>query len=420
MTGVIARTRWPRGRRARSRIAVARRDRPWVDAYVGGLFGPVSPPPIDDIRRALATLAYHHPGFRFTWGLDATRRHWKIDDDIESLVVERDPPADVSVGRWLDAITSDDTLRTPFALIRYPQFFGYKMSHSLGDGGIFTSFFPALFATIESGEPYPWPFTQGPRFPLALAVCRTFGSNPALVRKVFADRPPQQAPIPAGTEIPWQPSRRTLFVGIPTARFDEMAEQAKHFAPGAGRIALQMTLILRSLLHCGLQVQPIISLLVDLRRYRRPELIDGNFAAGVPLHWDSSVSPSALSTAIRATLASARPLATQVLTTLHRGGPDVVPSTVDSHGIPHVAFTCLRGGQDSDNLPFLGDGPVVYAGSVEPAGPLGLTFLIVETSRTTAITASFHDNVINPEIVGAALRLLENSPVDLLTETDVH
>ena len=411
----------PLPRRQARRIAVARRDRPWVDFYVGGLFGPITPPPIDDVRRTLITLAHHHPGFRFTWGLDAGRRHWKIDDDIESLVVERDLPDDPPVARQLDAITSDDTLRTPFALIRYQHYFGYKMSHALGDGGIFTSFFPALYTTLLSGETYPWPFTAGPRFPLALAACRTFGRNPTLIRKAFADRPPQQqSDIPAGPEIPWQPSRRTVFAGIPTARFDEMAERAKHFAPGAGRIALQMTLIMRSLQRCGLAVQPTISLLVDLRRYRRPELIDGNFAAGVPLHWDSSLSPSALSASIRAMLASGRPLATQVLTTLHRGGPDVVPSTVDSRGVPHVAFTALRGGPDSDNLPFLGDGPLLYAGSVEPGGPLRLTFLIVEISRTTSITASFHDNVINPEIVEAALRLVETAPFDLLTETDVN
>jgi hypothetical protein len=422
MTELADRTGSLRRRRARGRstIAVARRDRPWVDAYVAGLCGPLTPPPIDDLRRAVTTLADRYPQCRLSWGLDAARRHWKIDDDIESIVVEHGSHHDLPVGRVLDAIASDETLRTPFALIRFPRALGFKMSHSLGDGGIFTSVFPALLMTAMSGDPYPWPFIPGPRFPLALTVCRTFGRNPTLIRKAIGDRPTEHADAPAGTQVPWQPSRRTLFAGIPTGRFDEIEGWAKQFAPGAGRIALQMTLIMRSLRRCGLPVQSNIGLLVDLRRYRGPGPIDGNFAAGVPLRFDSSDSPAALSASIRATLASARPLATQVLTTLRRGGPGVPPSTVDSHGVPQVTFTALRARQETDGLPFLPDGPVTYTGSVEPAGPLGITFLIVETSNITAITACFHDNAINPEIVEAALRLVESAPFDLLTETDAH
>jgi hypothetical protein len=410
----------PLKRRRRSTAPVARRDRPWVHSHVATLMGPVATPTLSDLRDAVVTLADLYPHSRLAWALNQTGRRWVVDGDVESLVVQRTWDDNLSPGQVLDAIAADDTLRTPLALIRYPNHLGLKVSHALGDGLIFHAIYSAVLPTAMSGVPCPWFAERAPRLPLINAACRTFGKNPALVYKAIADRPKQGAPAPSGAELPWTPSRRTVYARIPHADFDEVTSWAKQCAPGAHRVALQMSLVMRGLRASGMAVHPTVSLVVDLRRYLGARPIDGNFVASVPFSFDADTSPVDIASTIRETMASGRPLATHMLSTGRMSGPIAPESSADPRALPQLTFSTMGRLPGVDQLPFAPDGPEIYSASVEPAGPHGVTVLIVEAPQTTQITANFNDNIVDADALKAALDLVKVDPLNLLTASGGH
>lgn len=398
---------------------IERRDRPWVDAYVAAVCGPFAMPPADTVRAAVRTLTDRYPHSRLNWGLNASRRRWIMGGDPNCLVVERDWKLGEPAATILDAIAGDDTLPEPLALIRCPDFLGLRMSHSIGDGRIFNTIFSAVLGTMLSLEPVPWDAHPRGPFPLGRAIVRTFGRRPSLVEAAVTDRPPPAEGHAAGRPQPWKSARRTVFASIPAAEMDDVVARARQSSPGVSRAAVQMWVLLRSLRLCGLAIAPDVNLIVDLRRYLGGPSIDGNFVAGVPLRVDPALPLTELSAAIRATMASGRPLATQALTTLRRGEPVPLPDTVDPAAPVRVTFSGMGRPPEIAALPFLPGQPAVYTGGVEPDGPTGLTLLISETPTTVAITASFHGNVIDAAAVTDALGLAASNPLGVLYEANV-
>lgn len=397
---------------------IERRDRPWVDAYVAAVCGPFAMPPADTVRAAVRTLTDRNPDSRLNWRLNTTRRRWMTSGDADGLVVERDWEPGEPVAGILDAIACDHGLREPLALIRYPDFLGLRMSHSIGDGRMFNTIFSAVLGTALSGEPAPWDVHRAGRYPLGRAIVRTFGARPSLIRAAIADRPPPTEEH-ATEPQPWKPARRTVFASIPAAEMDDIVSCAKKSTPQATRAAVQMWVLLRSLRLCGLAIAPDANLIVDLRRYLGGPPIDGNFVAGVPLRVDPAMSLKELAATISATMASGRPLATQALTTLRRGGPIPLPDTADSAAAARVTFSGMGRPPEIAGLPFLAGRSAVYTGGVEPDGPAGLTLLISETPATVSITASFHDNVIDATVVTDALQLATSDPRGVLSKATV-
>lgn len=398
---------------------IERRDRPWVDAYVAAILGPFAMPSADTVRAAVDALIGRYPHSRLNWRVDPAGRRWQLDGDTDGLVVERHWNAETSIGRIMDTIAVDDTMRRPLALIRYPNHLGLRMSHSIGDGRIFNTIFSAVMGSALTGDPYPWGARPAGRLPLGRAILRTFGSAPSRLRAAIDDRPARADAPAAGRVEAWQPDRRTVFASIPAAEMDDIVRRTKQSNPGSTRAAVQMWLLLRSLRLSGLTVARDVNLVVDLRRYLGQPPIDGNFVAGVPLRIDPTLSLDELSAMIRATMASGRPLATQAHSMLRAGRTVPAPDTVDSASPTRVTFSGMGCPPEIAGLPFLPGSPAVYTGSVEPEGPAGLTLLVSETPSTVAITASFHANVIDAAVVNDALTLATGNPHRVLTEATV-
>jgi hypothetical protein len=399
-----------------SNLAVQRRDRPWLDAYVSVLCGPFAMPSIEALREAVSVLAERYPHSRLTWRLDSGRRRWQMDRVAESIVAERDWDDDLDIGSCLDAITRDESLEPPVTLIRYPSHIGLKMSHGVGDGRLFLTVIAAALQTAITGEVVEWPVQRGGRFPLGAAALRTFGRHPTLINAAMADRIPLSAPDELGPTRPWSPARRTYHMSMTRDQADEIYSWGKEFVPTASRFALQVALVLRGLRKAGMEVSREVRVIVDLRRYLGWRYIDGNFVAGVPMNlgWDMSVDE--VSSSIKATNVSGRPLAGQILTSLR--SPRAIPAdtSVNPNGLLRVTFSNLGKSPEIDSLPFLSEPPTVYAGSVPIEGPLGLTFLAGETSRVMTIDTTFHDNVVDPSVVREAMDLIRSDPIGLLSD----
>lgn len=400
-------------------VPLQRRDRPWVDTYVAVLCGPFEMPSTDEIRRAVAMLADRYPQSRLTWRLDSARRHWRTDRLSDSVVTERDWLDVPDVGAALDTITHDESLDPPLTLIRYPNHIGLKMSHGVGDGRLFLTVISSVLRTAMTGEVAQWPAQPAGRFPLAEAAFRTFGRNPMLVRSAVNDRfQPRDDGVSATVEPrPWSPSQRTIHTSLPRDQADRLFAWGKDFAPAASRFALQISLILRAMQCTGIRISNDVRVIVDLRRYVGWRYIDGNFVAGVPMRVESTMSPQEVSSNIKATMASGRPLANQALASLRGGGtPPPAATSVDPEGLPRVAFTNMGRSPEIECLPFLPNLPPVYAGSIPPDGPHGITFLFGENPQKMSINATFHDNVVDPASVEAVMKVATSDPIGLLSE----
>jgi len=90
------------------------------------------------------------------------------------------------------------------------------------------------------------------------------------------------------------------------------------------------------------------------------------------------------------------------------------PTTVAPDLLPTVTFSDLGKSPELNRLSFLPDGPRLFAGSAPPEGPLGLTVFMSETSQGVTLNATFHDNVVDPERVTAALDMVATDPIALL------
>ena len=402
------------------KVEIQRRDLPWVDAYVTVLCGPFAMPSVDDLREAVRRLASRHPQSRLTWRADETGRHWLNDRDVTSVVVERDWDDGRDRGAILDDIAHDESLDPPLVLIRYPNYIGLKMSHSVGDGRMFLTVISAVLTTAMTGEVAPWPAEPGGRFPLTKASVNTFGRKPLLIKSAIGDRVQPAADDPGDHPRieSWTPSRRTVHVPVPRQRVDEFFAWAKEHAPGASRFALQISLILRAVTLVGLIPSPDMRVIVDLRRYLGWRYIDGNFVAGVPMQIGPDMAPEQISSTMRATMASGRPLVNQILATARGGTAAPHVTSVDLAERPRLSFTNMGSSPEINGLPFLSDLPAVYAGSVPPDGPHGVTFLVAEAPALLTLNATFHDNVVDAALVREAFELVASDPIGLLSAAE--
>lgn len=404
------------GGSATTSIPMQRRDRPWVDTYVTILCGPFAMPSVDAIRDAVAAVADRYQHSRLTWGFDDAKRGWLAGRPLESVVVERDWGGQLSYGRVLDSLAGDASLEPPLTLVRYPEHFGMKMSHGLGDGLMFVTVVAAALLTAVTGEVVPWPTEPADRLPLLRAGLRTFGRNPALVRSTLGDRfRSNDVQSPSQTR-PWSPSRHTITASLPADQTDEIYSWGAKHAPGASRFAIQTALLLAAFRRVGMVLSDDVRVMVDLRSYLGSGLIDGNFFAGVPMQLDCDMTPEQISRTVKATKASGRPLANQMLTSLRVGEVLPPPTEVDDGALPQVTFSYLGAPPQIDWLPYLPDRQPVYVASVEPGGPNGITFLQGHRRGEMLLNATFHDNVVDPEPLAAAMALIGSDPIGLLSE----
>lgn len=397
-------------------FAMQRRDRPWVGTYVTILSGPFAMPSVEVIRDAVAAVGDRYQHSRLTWGFDDEKRRWVTARNMESVVVERDWDGRLDYGRVVDGVAGDASLEPPLTFVRFPDHFAMKMSHSLGDGLIFVSVVAAVMLAAVTGEVVPWPTHPAGRLPLLRAGLRTFGRNPALVQSALRDRPRSNRVDTRARTRPWTPSRHSVHVYLPPDQSGEVYSWAAKHAPGASRFAVQTALLMAGLRRAGMELSDDVRVMVDLRSYLGSGLIDGNFFAGVPMQLDWNMTPEQISRIVKATKASGRPLANQMLTSLRVGAAMPPPTEVEEGALPQVTFSYVGAPPQIDMLPYLPDHEPVYASRVEPGGPTGLTFLQGHCRGGMLLTACFHDNVIDPEPVAAALALIRSDPIGLLSQ----
>ena len=214
----------------------------------------------------------------------------------------------------------------------------------------------------------------------------------------------------------WSRSRRTVYRSVPAKLAAQVYEHCAATSPNASKFGVQAALLLGALKKVGLAISPDVRVMVDLRRYLGAGLIDGNFFAGVPMKIHSDMTPTEITTTTRRTKESGRPLLNQMLTSTRLGKPVPVPTERTPGELPQVTFSFLGAPPTVQMLPFVTGERPVYAASVEPAGPDGLTFVHGECAGQMILNACFHDNVIDADLMNEVLDLVVTDPLALLSE----
>jgi hypothetical protein len=406
------------------RPKVAARDRPWHGAVVSTICGPFDMPSVEELEHAIVAVVQSFPHSRLSWSVDPATWQWEVPTDqhggpASAVVVQRSRSGHTSMGQTLDEMVRDPAV-APLTVFRYEDHFGIRISHEYGDGRFYDQALGALMSAATSG-PMAWDTRPASRFPLATAVLRTFGKTPKRVLAAFADRPERAAPPVTAyprPQIPWTPARRTITAAIPDDVRKQIIAWGKTSAPGASWFSLLVSLLLRSTELSGLRLAEDVSVVMDLRRFLRAgaQDLDGNFVVGVPFNLNYRTAPAEIGTKIRACVKSGRPVAAQAASALRRRHGGTAPTEIDPAQLPRATFTSIGVAPRVDALSYRDDAPSFMAGSVEPEGPHGVTFLVTETSDTCTVSVSFHDNVLDAAVVEDALRRARTEPLEVLAK----
>ncbi|MGV9859028.1 hypothetical protein ACWDTD_10290 [Gordonia sp. NPDC003425] len=394
-------------------VRIERRDRPWLDARTVYLLGPLPVPGIDEVRRRLHAYARLNPNSRITWALSGDRRHWLVRPSLpDDAVTQREWAPRATIEQVLDDLYQDASLPTPVSVVCYPEHIALVSTHGLWDGRNNTAMAEAVAGAAVSAD-YPlWQAQPGGSAPLLHAAARTFVRHPDRLLAAIRDRPKGTAPTGDPVRMPWAPAVGSAFATVPNGPLDAAVAAAAERGERISRFALLSAMLLDRCTRFGLQIEPTVNIMVDLRKYLGDQWIDGNFVATVPISVDSGVTASEVAATIRSTLKSGRPVAAQVLTSLRVGGrraPQRPPTSVVRDAPAALTITQV-GDVSRMSLPFSDSGPAILAQTAAPAGPTGVTVAFNHSHEVTILSACAHRNVVDMELLNKVFAAMAEDP----------
>ena len=396
-------------------------DRPWAGALTASLVGPVRLPPRDAVVRAIVELATAFPYSRLGWQLDRDATAWSSRPDAlrtlaDEMVVstDDDPAADYS--RFLTAFGRRRDLPWPAAFLLAHDHLGLSLSHGVGDGHAITLFMSGVLSTAHTGQLPDWPRGPGLAHPYRAATASFFGRSPRrLARALRAARPARKA-IPAKASIPWTPDPVTVYRHVRKELLTGVKAWRRSYAPGISMPALELTLLLKAFRATDLHLHSEVLALFDARRYVPRAQVDGNFVVGLLLPLSARNTVAEIANAMTSAIDSGRPLTALGLGLLTRRHASPPPATRPAGSLPRLAFTHIGRPQAIQRLPFLEGAVPMYAGSIDPADPCGITVATTQVGHGLHLSATAHAGVVDPAQVARALEIIAGDPVALLDD----
>lgn len=349
-------------------------------------------------------------------------------------VLEAPPDAD-AVTRLL---IGEPLGERPLVLATGGGYVGARIAHTVGDGRVVNTLFPALIRAAVTGTGPRPPVAAPVRLPLICALLHHFGRHPAaLLRAGRISRPPRSS----GVGAPWTPDIRYRSVRSATA-LGRVRAWRDRYAPGLSAAAVLFSAAPVALTRAGLPPKwPGAVVLVDARRYL-PDgaTVDGNFSWGQYVCPADPIDPRSVHAALAAELDSGRPLAMLALRTARlalrspAAGPVPLPPPVPlprpppplpppvpvaaarQPARPELTLTHVGRLDGYADLPWAGP-PDGYRNISVPttSGPEALTLSFSELAGALYVNASFDGAVLDSDRVAAAIDALCHDPVGLVS-----
>lgn len=280
-------------------------DGTWLDHWTVMVFGPVSVPDIDSVRRQFAQYLTDHPADVLASTLDRWQMRWRQvpaaerDTHVEDLFVSGEPIDWDSVTDYIDTYHPAAHHSSPFRIVFGPDSMTAYFSHPVGDAMLFSTF----CAMVLSGDLSALPASE-PRLrrrdlyrPAARSAARHWREwagrgKPAV--NAEATTVPAAAAVDADIRVhtPQSGSGWTSYaVSLNPAEAAEFTAWRKAALPGVKVTSLITAAVYRAFIRHGVPVESDgFHTLIDIRRYLQGYDLPavGNFAKSLRIVADMS------------------------------------------------------------------------------------------------------------------------------------
>jgi hypothetical protein len=419
------------------------------DAVIG-IVGPVTVPDRASFVRALHTLALCGPHTRIGLGFDLDGKNWRYDSAslaqwCDEIVVTVPP---VTAETVVDIANRQAWLLDAEHPLRFALAGDYVIQvndHALGDGVLFVDRLATVIRMANGARELPvWATRVPARHPLRRATTSTFIRPRGAIRALLANRRSEQVDVAATTPAlsttaasataastttasattAWRPDVAVLVATVTPERMGEIKRWNAALDPALSISAALMVLVRRALEAAAIPLQPVTSVIYNLRRYLPAGAndVDGNFIAGLPVRVRDPDDVRAVAAGMRGQIDTGRPLAALTIGVARAalfGVPLTLWRRVSASPQMHLVYNNLGRAHPFEALPWLAqprDRTCVIV--TRPAEPEEVIALVAMIDGVLHMTVTFHGNVFETERVAEALHLLETDPVALLRNAD--
>ncbi|MGH8891130.1 MAG: hypothetical protein ACRDV3_15385 [Acidothermaceae bacterium] len=410
-------------------------DRPWTSSSTASLLGPVRLPDRATIVDAIVELACAFPHSRLGWQLDESRTSWtwsphEIHALAEHVVITTDEDPSDDYSRFLTRFGNRHDLPSPATFLLAPDHLGLSLSHGVGDGRAITQFMSGVLITAQTGELPDWPRMGGISHPYSRALRAFFGRSPRRVAAAArAVRPSHSWRGTRGAHgdhgerrdaprVQWTPKPVTIYRRVSREAIGRVRSWRASHAPGTSMAALELMLLLQAFRCAEVSLRDEVLTLFDVRRYVPRYQVDGNFVVGLLLPLTAANSVVEIGDAMTTAAERGRPLTALGFDLLTRRGPAASPATRLANALPRLAFTHIGRPQAIERVQFRPGANPMYAASIDPADPHGITVATTQTGGSLHLSATAHADVVDPDDVERALDMIAADPVPLLSPLD--
>ncbi len=388
-------------------------DRMHAGSRIAAVTGPIALAEAPVVRERLAAFAALGPASRIAVRPDPDRWRWRHDPAALAGAVRVLPAPE----RPEDLLACADRSQ-PFRVTLAGDYLMTEHDHGIGEVQL------ALFAHLmitgvlaPTGELHRQ--IAAPDDGLIAAALRVFGGDPRRILRVLEIL--EQLPAPMADEaVDGGAGAATPVARVGYLRREQTAE-LRAWRDGMGSRVSMKTLVLAALVRAfddaGVQLDPDVTVPIDLRRYLRAGVTPlGNLVAGLRFRHRPGDDPALLQQAMAETIATGRPVASGIRSAV-TGSAALLARRTPAPGGRRPARLLFSGVHQLPQFglfPWRAADSGVHLGSVDPLGPGDITVLSVEVHGAAALTATFHPDRHAPEVISAALQRVTADPVSLL------
>lgn len=399
-------------------------DQAWQPFRIAWVLGELETPDVQELRAALISLAEHAPGHPLISLFDHKNNRYTpvarphLEDHVARTVSEL--PTKLTVSPEMLAGTMLEPQPYPMRILISGEYIALSASHALGDA---RSLMWLLAELIIKRPPKLEEFVcRTSTVHLLNIALRQYLRRPSQLLRAVEDRPSGPPPTTEGNPFPPAPPLEKTAVQssrIRRADLELLRRWRQDNCPSATMASLAFTIWFRALNRTG-HVPEGFYLLVDARRYGgiQSEQLWGNYAKSVYVRPASVLSADDVSSALKQTISSTRPLATLTAQAFYQARPSnskklIQPSAAEVS----YSLTYLGAPPSLTRLPWLGDrSQTRFITGATPADRLGVTVSFLELRAEMLVSVSLRQD--NPDAARIATSLHAiTEPCQLLTDS---
>lgn len=388
--------------------------------YVGCLEGVVVPPP-EQVAQALQTITRAGPHTRL--GVQPDPRSLRWTWNAASVPPVHELPADVAERgsrAVLDYINRRTAPRRPVEVYLSDRHMAFDVDHGLGDAHLYVDCIATVFDVVQ-GRPSSWLTDLDTLNPLGRALFQTFGTSPRRIRDALSEARHRPTAETLSATASGSPSPAVEVIHIDATVEREVDAWRAADSPSTSRAVAWLAIVHTALVQAGAPLSDIARLIVDGRRYLRPQdRVNANFISGLSVHAPAGRDVRAIDAEVRADLEAGLPLlaltsasAMSFGATLRAARQQSAPSKATFQ----LGFSDLGRLVPFEKLPWSTDRPPSLHAGLQPWDPSDISAFSSTVGRERAVTLSYHDTVHDPHVLREAAEAIRTDPIRLLAGT---